>query len=143
MVTLSPFEPEEQFNIYEFEDYVSQLLDEATGEPFPSMSYRLRWNERTASWECDWFDQDGEPIDQGRRLSTNNFMRTPWYNGTDPDPMPAWLAFIELGDTGDECDFDGLGNTHEIVEFTREEIAEFLATDDPLLTKVGGVITVP
>jgi hypothetical protein len=142
MKTLPPYLQEVQQNIYEFLDWVPAMTDEVTGEPYPVTSYRLRWNERTQSWECDWFDENGDPIDQGRRLSTNWPLRTPWGNGSSPDPMPLWSMFLEEGETGEECDYEGLGRTHSLVDFTREEIQEFI-DDTPPTYPFSYVVTVP
>jgi hypothetical protein len=145
----APFNPEEQFNIYEFEDMVPDFAEsvvisgvtfQARVPALPATSYRVRWNERTASWTADWLDEDGNPIDQGRRLSAGWFIRTPWLNGFLPDPMPAWLLFLEVGDTGAECDFDGLGVTHELSEPSAQELIDsgFLPTAPPNIT-----VTIP
>jgi hypothetical protein len=123
-----PADQEEQQNIYEFEDYVPAMTDEVTEEPYPSTSYRARWNQRTESWECDWFDENGNPIDQGRRLSANWYLRTLWGNGSSPDPMPLWGMFLEVGDTGAECDYEGFGRTHYLADFTRDEVQDFIDT---------------
>lgn len=152
MRILPPSDQTEQYNIYEFEDWVPDFLTEVTvngvtaelrnPEQLPSTSYRLRWNVRTQSWECDWFNDVGEPIDQGRRLSANWWIRTPWLNGFLPDPMPTWLSFLEDGDTGAECDFEGLGRTHKLVETNLQDIADIVDTTS-LEQKIGAVITVP
>lgn len=122
MRVLPPFEQAAQFNEQLFDDYVPEFIDPVTGEPLPTASYRLRWNTRTESWECDWFDSNGAPIDQGRRLSADWFLRTPWRNGILPDPMPGWVQFLNIGATGAEADFEALGRTHLLVELNNADI---------------------
>lgn len=142
MRILPPSDQEEQFNIYEMEDWVPYYLESVTrfgitvtipeSQRLPSTSYRIRWNERTASWTCDWFDENGDPIDQGRRLSANWWLRTPWGNGTLPDPMPAWIAFLEVGDTGEEAGYEDLGRRLRLVELSAQDVLDAGLVDPPL-----------
>ncbi len=142
MRALPPFEQPTQFNEQSYDDYVPEFVDPITGEPLPAASYRLRWNTRTASWECDWFDSEGNPVDQGRRLSCNWWLRTPWQNDTLPDPMPGWIAFLEDGETGLEADFEALGRTHLLIEYSNEDI-EAAREAVPPLYPFDVTITIP
>lgn len=139
---LPPYKQAEQSNEQIFDDYVPEFVDRYTGEPLPAASYRLRWNTRTESWECDWFDSDGDPIDQGRRLSANWFLRTPWQNDIYPDPMPGWTQFLEDGATGQEADFEALGRTHLLVEYSNDDIAAIGDSFKPLYN-FNVTVTIP
>lgn len=142
MRALPPYLQATQSNEQLFDNYVPEYVDPITGAPLPTASYRLRWNTRTESWECDWFDSNGDPIDQGRRLSAGWWLRTPWLDEDLPDPMPGWLMFLEDGATGDEADYEALGRTHLLIELGNddlEEIGEGLAPALPFPV----TITVP
>ncbi len=142
MRTLQPFDQLTQFNEQSFDDYVAEFVDPTTGDALPIASYRLRWNERTESWECDWLDGNDDPVDQGRRLSADWWLRTPWQNDDLPEPMPGWIAFLEIGNTGAECDFEGLGRTHQLTEYGNEDLEGF-EEDRPSLYPFSVTVTVP
>ncbi len=146
---LPPEGQEEQQNIWEFEDMVPEFPLDVSGsaeplteEPLPSTSYRIRWNERSESWTADWFDEDGNPIDQGRRLSTNWTLRTTWGNGFLPDPMPAWIFFFDLGETKAEAGFEDLGRSHQLIELDLDEVAEIPGAPN-LATQLGVTVSIP
>jgi hypothetical protein len=134
MRILPPSDQLEQLNIYQFENWVPDYLTEIVidgqsvelrnQERLPSTSYRARYNERTDSWTCDWFDENGAVIDQGRRLSVNNWVRTTWGDGFLPTPMPAFLAVMETGDTGDEATFETFGRSVKLVELNLQDIVD-------------------
>jgi hypothetical protein len=132
MRALPPYLQEVQSNEQLFDDYVPEFVDPTTGEPLPSASYRLRWNTRTESWECDWFDSNGEPIDQGRRLSADWYLRTPWQNGDLPDPMPGWISFLNAGTTGEEADYEALGRSHQLIELNNDDLQDIQDSQPPL-----------
>lgn len=142
MRALPPYQQATQDNEQSYSDYVPEFVDPITGVPLPAASYRLRWNTRTASWECDWFDSNGEPIDQGRRLSANWFLRTPWRNGALPDPMPGWIQFLDAGATGAEADYEALGRSHQLIEYGNDDVAVVVASIPPLYP-FDVTITVP
>lgn len=131
MRALPPYEQAVQSNEQRFDDYVPEFVNEATGEPLPAASYRLRWNTRTESWECDWYDENGEPVDQGRRLSADWWLRTPWLNETYPDPMAGWIAFLDIGTTGAEADYEALGRTHQLIEFSNDDMQDIRDAQPP------------
>jgi hypothetical protein len=139
---LPPYQQATQDNDQSYDDYVPEFVDPDTGAPLPSSSYRLRWNTRIASWLQSWFDSNGEPIDQGRRLSTNWFLRTPWQNENLPDPMPGWVQFLDAGETGTEADFEALGRSHLLVEYSNDDIVE-VGESIPPLYPFDVTITVP
>jgi hypothetical protein len=142
MRVLPPFDRPTQFNEQSYDDYVPEFVDPTTEEPLPAASYRLRWNTRTESWECGWLDENGDTVDQGRRLSTNWWLRTPWGDENYPTPMAGWIAFLEDGETGAEADFEALGRTHLLIEYNNEDI-EDIEDSVPSLYPFPVTITTP
>jgi len=134
MRILPPSDQIDQFNIYEFENWVPDLGDELVidgvnvldasqqQDELPPTSYRARYNERTDSWTCDWFDEDGDVIDQGRRLSINNLIRTPWGDDLGPTPMPAFIALMDTGTTGAEAGYEDFGRSAKLVELNIQDV---------------------
>ena len=142
MRALPPYQQATQFNEQNFDGYVPEFVDPITGESLPAAFYRLRWNTRTASWECSWFDENGVATDQGRRLSAGWFLRTPWGNDDLPDPMAGWLMFLDIGETGAEADYEALGRSHQLIELNNEDLQEIEDAQPPLYP-FDVTITVP